>query len=75
MLVYDHLSGDNPSLLRYIKWARRVHGEEGTGDQEVPSLANYLDHEPVHIAFSGGCAVVSDLGRFWLKSSAQPPSC
>src|ERR1700682_3689169 len=29
ILVYDHLSGDNPSLRRYIAWARRVHGEEG----------------------------------------------
>jgi hydroxymethylpyrimidine pyrophosphatase-like HAD family hydrolase len=64
VLVYDHLSGDNPSLLRYIKWARRVHGEEGArAIREVPSLANYLDHEPVHIAFSGGCAMVSDLAK------------
>jgi hydroxymethylpyrimidine pyrophosphatase-like HAD family hydrolase len=63
VLVYDHLSGDNPSLLRYIAWARRVHGEEGAqAIREVPSLAAYLDHEPVHIAFSGGCAAINELG-------------
>lgn len=62
ILVYDHLSGDNPSLRRYIHWARRVHGEEGANAiKEVPSLAAWLDHEPVHIAFSGGCAAVSEL--------------
>jgi len=62
VLVYDHLSGDNPSLLRYIAWARRVHGEEGAkAIREVPSLAAYLDHEPVHIAFSGRCAAINEL--------------
>lgn len=62
ILVYDHLSGDNPSLRRYIAWARRVHGKEGVeAIREVPSLAAYLDHEPVHIAFSGGCAAMSEL--------------
>ena len=62
ILVYDHLSGDNPSLRRYIAWARRVQGEEGANAiREVPSLAAWLDHEPVHIAFSGGCEAISEL--------------
>jgi hydroxymethylpyrimidine pyrophosphatase-like HAD family hydrolase len=62
ILVYDHLSGDNPSLRRYIAWARRVHGEEGSkAIREVPSLATWLDHEPVHIAFTGGCAMITEL--------------
>ena len=62
ILVYDHLSGDNPSLRRYIHWARRVHGEEGANAiREVPSLVAWLDHEPVHIAFSGGCAAMTEL--------------
>jgi hypothetical protein len=62
VLVYDHLSGANKALLRYVAWARRVHGEEGHNAVcEVPSLFNYLDHEPVHIAFSGGCARMTAL--------------
>lgn len=62
ILVYDHLSGDNPSLRRYIHWARRVHGEEGANAiREVPSLVAWLDHEPVHIAFSGGCSEMTEL--------------
>jgi hydroxymethylpyrimidine pyrophosphatase-like HAD family hydrolase len=62
ILVYDHLSGDNPGLRRYILWARRVHGEEGANAiREVPSLAAWLDHEPIHISFSGGCTGISKL--------------
>ena len=62
ILVYDQLSGDNPSLRRYMAWARRVHGEEGANAiRAVPSLDAWLDHEPVHIAFSGGCAVIEEL--------------
>ena len=55
ILVYDHLNGDNVSLLKYIAWARRIHGGEGhEAVREVNSLEGYLDHEPVHVAFSGG---------------------
>jgi Cof subfamily protein (haloacid dehalogenase superfamily) len=63
VLVYDHVSGDNPSLRRYIAWARRLHGDEegARAVREVPSLAAYLDHEPVHIAFSGSCVQMSEL--------------
>jgi Cof subfamily protein (haloacid dehalogenase superfamily) len=62
VMVYDHLSGDNPSLLRYIAWAKRVHGAEGgNGVLEVQSLEAYLDHDPVHVAFSGDCAAMVEL--------------
>jgi Cof subfamily protein (haloacid dehalogenase superfamily) len=62
VMVYDHLSGANKALLRYVAWARRLHGEEGKDAvREVPSLADYLDHEPLHIAFSGGCAAMTRL--------------
>ena len=62
ILVYDHLSGDNRSLLRYVAWARRVHGEEGADAVcEVPSLEAYLDHDPIHLAFSGSCAAMTEL--------------
>jgi len=61
VLVYDHLSGDNAALLQYITWARRVHGEEGGAVREVDSLEEYLDHEPIHVAYSGGCVAMNHL--------------
>jgi Cof subfamily protein (haloacid dehalogenase superfamily) len=62
ILVYDRLSDDNHALLAYIKWARRIHGDEGArAIQKVASLENYLDHEPVHLAFSGRCAAMAEL--------------
>jgi len=63
VLVYDHFSGDNLALQEYIKWARRLHGEE-EGRQavrEVNSVEDYLDHEPIHLAFSGRCAQMKKL--------------
>jgi hypothetical protein len=59
--VYDHLSGNNPSLLRYVAWAKNVHGPEGAAVLEVDSLETYLDHDPVHVAFSGSCAAMAEL--------------
>jgi Cof subfamily protein (haloacid dehalogenase superfamily) len=57
VLVYDHISDDNTALERYIAWSARIHGEEAVESvKRVASLDDYLDHEPVHIAFSGGCA-------------------
>ena len=57
-LVYDRLSGENAAVHKYIAWARRIHGdEEGRHSvQQVESLEAYLDHEPIHLAFSGNCA-------------------
>ena len=57
-LVYDRLSGENAAVHKYIAWARRIHGEdEGRRSvQQVESLEAYLDHEPIHLAFSGSCA-------------------
>src|SRR4051812_40073216 len=54
LLVYEHLNEANRPLLKYIEWARRIHGAEA--EQAVlcvASLEDYLDHPPVHIAFSG----------------------
>src|SRR6185503_11975006 len=58
ILVYDHIRGDNSAAHRYISWARRIHGDEDGGNavQQVASLEAYLDHDPVHLSFSGGCA-------------------
>ncbi len=55
VLVYDHISGDNLALAEYIKWARRIHGEEGAQSvQKVDSVEVFLEEAPVHLAFSGG---------------------
>ena len=62
-LVYDHLSGDNIAVHRYITWAMRLHGnEEGRNAvRQVDSLEQYLDHEPIHLSFSGRCAAMDQL--------------
>ncbi len=52
IMVYDHLNGDNPALLRYVEWAKRVHGDDDqNGVLEVASLEEYLDHNPIHVAY------------------------
>jgi Cof subfamily protein (haloacid dehalogenase superfamily) len=63
VLVYDHIRGNNSAAHRYISWARRIHGdEEGRNAvQQVNSLEDYLDHDPIHLAFSGGCEEMDQL--------------
>ncbi|MFN2513572.1 MAG: Cof-type HAD-IIB family hydrolase [Pyrinomonadaceae bacterium] len=68
VLVYDHLSGDNYAAQLYVNWARRIHGENGQeAVRQVPSLEEFLDHEPVHLAFSGGCAKMKSLENVLLE--------
>jgi len=69
VLVYDHLSGDNVAVHRYITWATRLHGGDEGRDavQQVDSLEHYLDHEPIHLAFSGRCVAMDRLEEL-LKS-------
>jgi Cof subfamily protein (haloacid dehalogenase superfamily) len=58
VLVYDRLCDSNAAVHKYVAWARRLHGDE-EGQKavlEVQSLEDYLDHDPVHLAFSGSCA-------------------
>lgn len=63
LLVYDHLRGDNRAAQSYVTWSRRIHGDEGDeAVRQVNSLEEYLDHEPVHLAFSGGCDEMQTLG-------------
>ena len=73
VLVYDHLSGGNAAVYRYIAWARRIHGdEEGRNAvRQVDSLENYLDHEPIHLAFSGRCEAMDQLADL-LSSELGP---
>lgn len=65
VLVYDHLSGDNIAVHKYISWAKGIHGdEEGQrAVQQVQSLDEYLDHDPIHLAFSGTCNNMETLER------------
>ena len=64
VLVYDHINEDNVPFKRYIQWARRIHGDEAEeAVRRVDSLSDYLQHEPVHIAFSGTCATMERLGE------------
>ncbi|HWF87413.1 MAG TPA: Cof-type HAD-IIB family hydrolase [Pyrinomonadaceae bacterium] len=62
VLVYDHIRGGNTAVHKYIAWARRIHGEEGANAiQQVASLEDYLDHDPIHLSFSGSCAEMDQL--------------
>ena len=63
VLVYDHVSGDNAAFHQYLAWSQRVHGEEegARSVQHVSSLEEYLDHDPIHLSFSGGCVEMKQL--------------
>src|SRR5262245_21286543 len=63
VLVYDHIRGENSAAHKYISWARRIHGDEEGRDavQQVASLEDYLDHDPIHLAFSGRCEEMDQL--------------
>ncbi len=63
VLVYDHLRGGNTAAQKYLTWARRIHGGDDGRDavRQVDSLEEYLDHEPIHLAFSGGCEEMDKL--------------
>ena len=63
VLVYDHIRGGNSAANRYISWARRIHGEKEDvrAVKQVKSLEEYLDHDPIHLSFSGGCEEMDQL--------------
>ena len=65
VLVYDHLRGGNTAAHRYVSWARRIHGDDEAQDavKQVPSLEDYLDHDPIHLAFSGACEEMDQLAE------------
>lgn len=64
VLVYDHINEENDAFRRYISWSRRIHGDEAEeAVRRVARLEEYLDHEPVHISFSGTCAAMEALGE------------
>ena len=64
VMVYDHISEGNTALAKYVAWSSRIVGDTASeAVSRVPSLEEYLDHDPVHIAFSGGCARVERLAE------------
>jgi Cof subfamily protein (haloacid dehalogenase superfamily) len=64
LLVYDHISDENVALVKYIEWSRRIVGDDPSETvRRVPSLREYLDHEPIHIAFSGRCEPMARLAE------------
>ncbi|HKS27129.1 MAG TPA: Cof-type HAD-IIB family hydrolase [Pyrinomonadaceae bacterium] len=64
VLVYDHINDDNHAFRRYIEWSRRIHGDEAEESvRRVESLEDYLNHEPLHISYSGTCAAMESLGE------------
>jgi len=69
VLVYDHIRGGNTAANKYISWARRIHGDEEGANavQQVAVLKDYLDHDPIHLSFSGGCEEMDQLEEI-LKS-------
>jgi 5-amino-6-(5-phospho-D-ribitylamino)uracil phosphatase len=70
-LVYDNLTGPNRASAKYIAWSQHLHGAEGASAvREVPSLEEYLDHDPVHLAFSGACVAMSKLDEILRRELA-----
>ncbi len=68
LLVYDHVSGDNRAAQKYIAWALRVHGEKGADAvRQVESLEQYLDHDPIHLAFSGDRGEMEKLEQLLIR--------
>jgi len=62
-LIFDHLAGENAAVHKYVAWARRIHGA-GEGRKAVPqveSIEAYMNHEPIHLAFSGTCRLMDQL--------------
>src|ERR1044072_8044759 len=64
LLVYDHISPGNTALAKYVEWSRRVVGEEAAAAiRQGGALHASLDHDPLHVAFSGGCAAMERLAE------------
>ena len=73
VLVFDHLSGENAAVHKYVSWARSIHGEKEGQEavRQVESLETYMDHEPVHLAFSGSCARMDELEELLQRKLEQ----
>lgn len=65
LLVYDYINPANHALKKYIEWANTIHGDEQARRSviKVASLEDYLTRAPIHIAYSGGCQAMLELGE------------
>ena len=65
VLVFDHLSGENFAVHKYVAWAREIHGDDDglNAVQQVESLEQYMEHGPIHLAFSGPCEQMDSLAE------------
>lgn len=64
LLVYDRISPGNKALVDYIEWSRRITGDAAAETvRRVGSLDDYLDHPPIHVAYSGTCAEIIALSE------------
>lgn len=65
-MLYDRVSADNIPLQRYIAWATRLHGDEAEHAViHVEDLNDALvDHEVIHISFSGQCEPMERMFTF-----------
>lgn len=72
-LLYDRVSDDNIPLRRYIEWSERLHGPEATeAIVHVEDLESALvDHEVIHISFSGACEPMRKMQQFLETEFAQ----
>jgi 5-amino-6-(5-phospho-D-ribitylamino)uracil phosphatase len=56
-LLYDRISDDNVPLQKYIRWSKRLHGEEA--NEAVIHVADLSaeipDCDVIHMSFSGPC--------------------
>ncbi len=62
-LVYETISDENIPLQKYVVWSKRLHGDEAEeAVHHVENIIDYLvDHEVVHISYSGNCRQMSAL--------------
>jgi len=72
LLVYDNISEGNLALAKYIEWSKRIVGDGAKESvRRVPSLQKYLDHEPIHISFSGSCRPMAHLAAMLRERFGQ----
>lgn len=67
-LLYERISADNIPLQHYVRWAKRLHGDEAEAAiYHVPEIENAVaDHEVIHISYSGSCVKMRELTEILL---------
>ena len=62
-LLYDKVSDDNIPLQKYVRWAKRLHGDDAEASiLHVERLEDELaENQIIHISFSGCCAAMREM--------------